>query len=126
MNYIFKTLSISFFTLTIANAFGSDFQTSQFNMMANRTNATQSSINPNIISGNCEFEIGSCNGAEINIFEDTKQIFSSTLTSNGYFQTPHLPKNKNYKLVLTWSKYGFNEIRNVKTGENIVIKLAKP
>ncbi len=87
---------------------------------------TQGTKDPNVISGICDFESGSCNGAVVNISEETKEIFTSTLISNGYFQTPNLPKNKTYKLVLSWTKYSFNEVRSVKTGEHIVIKLTKP
>jgi hypothetical protein len=129
MKYTLKTLSILFFTVTISTAFGSAFQAAQFDQMTNRNASllsTQGSKDPNVISGSCEFDSGSCNGAEVNIYEDTKQIFTSTLISNGYFQTPSLSKNKSYKLVLTWPKYSFNETRNVLAGEFIVIKLNKP
>jgi hypothetical protein len=122
-------LKVLIISILSVSGYASNFQAAQYNQMLDMGNSIMNkpgSIDPNVISGNCEFESGSCNGAEVHIYEGEKAVFSSTLLSNGYFKTPILPKNKIFKLVLSWKKYKFNEIRDVKTGESIVIKLARP
>lgn len=83
------------------------------------------SIPKDSLVGACEFNGGTCNGAEISLFKDDVKVFSATLTSSTEFQIPRLKQNVSYKFVLTWHKHNLIQARTVKAGEFINIKVSK-
>jgi hypothetical protein len=56
------------------------------------------------VFGICEFNGGTCNGAEISLFNNNIKIFSATLTSSAGFQIPRLKQNESYKFFLKSGK----------------------
>jgi hypothetical protein len=84
------------------------------------------SIPKDSLVGACEFNGGTCNGAEIALFKNDVKTFSATLTSSAEFKIPRLERNESYKFVLTWKKHRLIETRIVEAGELISIKVSKP
>ena len=77
------------------------------------------------ISGSCEYNGGSCNGAEISLFYKDQNVYSSTLTSLEHFKIPKLKKLESYKFVITWAKHQLTQTRQVIPGDFVQISLKK-
>ncbi len=119
-------LLLSFTALPVL---GSSYQAAEYNRMVESSALSQGrpgTKDPNVISGSCEFEGGSCNGAEVSIFDGAASVFTATLLSNGAFQTRTLPRGRSLRLVLSWPRHGFTETRNVNVGDHVAFRLVKP
>jgi hypothetical protein len=77
------------------------------------------------ISGSCEYNGGSCNGAEISLFYKNQQIYSSTLTNLGQFKIPKLKKLESYKFVISWPKHQLTQTHQVTPGDFVQISFKK-
>jgi hypothetical protein len=83
------------------------------------------SIPKDSLAGACEINNGTCNGAEIVLFDQDQKIFTATLTSSAEFQIPRLKRNVSYKFVLNWKKHNISEVRTVEAGQFVSIKISQ-
>jgi hypothetical protein len=84
------------------------------------------SIPKDSLMGVCEFNGGTCNGAEVELFESDKKVFSATITSSAEFKIPRLKKDVSYKFIITWKKHNLIEARTVNAGEFVSINVSRP
>lgn len=75
------------------------------------------------LSGSCVYKEGTCNGAQLILLQNEKIVQSLTLTNSQEFKIPRLKFNQGYQLKFYWAKHNLEEVRNVKAGEFIQIKL---
>lgn len=127
MNFKLFILIICFLATTIVSA-QNNFQAQSFDRMQAQTGAyRRGPTDAPWAAGVCEFEAGSCNGADVSVYDDEDQkVFSATLTSRGEFQTLPLKKNKTYKLILTWKRFNIIETRMVRSGDYVTLNIAMP
>lgn len=77
------------------------------------------------ITGNCESDLGSCNGADISLFLGEREVFKMTLTSIQDFKIPNLKKLQTYQLKLSWPRHQLNWESSVETGDHVKISVKK-
>lgn len=75
------------------------------------------------LSGSCTYKEGTCNGAQLTVLHHDKIAQSLTLTNSHEFKITRLKFNQEYLLKFHWAKHNLEEIRKVKAGEFIQIKL---
>jgi hypothetical protein len=133
-----RYLIASLFTLMTLSSFSDTVPKSNFGNGSNPHNAALNTamgvlvqtlktenVPKDSISGSCEYNEGSCNGAEISLFYKDQQIYSSTLTNLGQFKIPKLKRLESYKFVITWAKHQLIQTRQVTPGEFVRISLKK-
>jgi hypothetical protein len=85
--------------------------------------ARKDNVPKDSVSGSCEVNGGTCNGAKIELFLNDKRVHSSNLTSGAEFRITRLNPKESYKFVLTWKRHQLVETRQVFAGEYISIKV---
>lgn len=125
-------------TLKACSSYANTVPKSDF---GNRSNAQNAALNTAIgvlvntfksenipkdsISGSCEYNEGSCNGAEVSLYLKDKLVYSSTLTNLGEFKIYNLKRFESYKFIITWVKHKLSQTREVTPGDYIQISIKK-